>query len=138
MAIVTKTIRGRSYRYHQTSKRIGGKVKTTSIYIGPVGGTRRRKGLLRRVGEFIAINLQHDQIPDMDAAVRVEEERARQNAAKTTATLNELHEKYGLQLGPSTPVAVDKVAHGDNQSDADSSAGQQDAPSDSTEGADTQ
>jgi hypothetical protein len=36
MAISIKTIKGRRYAYHQTSKRIGKKVKTTSTYIGPV------------------------------------------------------------------------------------------------------
>jgi len=36
MVYVIKTIHGRRYRYWQESKRIEGKVKTTSVYIGPV------------------------------------------------------------------------------------------------------
>lgn len=40
--IVTKTIKGRQYRYEQTSYREGGKVKTKSVYLGPVSGTTRK------------------------------------------------------------------------------------------------
>ena len=36
--IVTKTINGKQYRYQQTSYRVGKKVKTKSVYLGPVGG----------------------------------------------------------------------------------------------------
>jgi hypothetical protein len=39
---IIKTIKGRRYRYQQSSKRVGGKVKTTSKYIGPVDGRKRR------------------------------------------------------------------------------------------------
>jgi hypothetical protein len=35
MVYVVKTIHGRRYRYWQESKRVAGKVKTTSVYIGP-------------------------------------------------------------------------------------------------------
>ena len=35
MAIVTKTIKGRRYRYSQRSFRVGRKVKTISTYLGP-------------------------------------------------------------------------------------------------------
>lgn len=41
---VIKTIGGRQYEYLQTSYREGGKVKTKSVYIGPVGGRRRKRG----------------------------------------------------------------------------------------------
>jgi len=36
MVYVIKTISGRRYRYWQESKRVDGRVKTTSVYIGPV------------------------------------------------------------------------------------------------------
>ena len=36
MAYVIKTINGCRYRYWQESKRVDGKVKTTSVYVGPV------------------------------------------------------------------------------------------------------
>jgi hypothetical protein len=67
MAIVIKTIRGRQYRYAQRSYRINGKVKTKSVYLGPVGGRVRRKGVLGRLGEFITTNFQHEHIFDMEA-----------------------------------------------------------------------
>ena len=38
MAITTKTIKGRQYRYRQRSYRVNGKVKTESVYLGPAGG----------------------------------------------------------------------------------------------------
>ncbi len=41
---VIKTIGGRQYKYLQTSYRFGGKVRTKSIYLGPVGGVKRKKG----------------------------------------------------------------------------------------------
>jgi hypothetical protein len=40
---VIKTIGGRQYEYLQTSYREGGKVKTKCVYIGPVGGKKRKK-----------------------------------------------------------------------------------------------
>jgi hypothetical protein len=44
MAIVTKTQKsGRQYRYAQHSYRVGGKVKTKSVYLGPVNPKRTRK-----------------------------------------------------------------------------------------------
>jgi hypothetical protein len=49
---VIKTIGGRQYEYLQTSYREGGKVKTKSVYIGPVGGRKRKK----RGGGFPPVN----------------------------------------------------------------------------------
>jgi hypothetical protein len=154
MAIVIKTIRGRAYLYRQRSTRVGGKVVTKSTYIGPVGGTvRRRKGVLGRIGEFITINLQHGHIFDIASFAREEQEREQQKAAKTAAGLASLHEQYGLTLGPRTPVPIDKPMRNDaflnaqpsteqpsaEQPSADqSSTGQQDAPPDVSDGAESQ
>lgn len=61
---VIKTIRGRRYKYRQETYREGGKVKTRSVYIGPVDGPkRRRKGIsvgdifraLFEVGGYVAV-----------------------------------------------------------------------------------
>jgi hypothetical protein len=50
MAIVVKTIRRRQYRYSQHSVRVGGKVKTTSIYLGPVEPKRvKSEGFMRTI-----------------------------------------------------------------------------------------
>ncbi len=40
--LVTKTVKGRKYRYRQRSFRVAGKVKTESIYLGPVGPATSR------------------------------------------------------------------------------------------------
>ena len=58
--IVIKTIKGRQYRYQQRSYRQGGKVRTETIYLGPVDGGRRRRGLLRRIGDLIEANRMHE------------------------------------------------------------------------------
>jgi hypothetical protein len=50
---VIKTINGRQYEYLQTSYREGGKVRTKSVYVGPVGGRKRRK---RGGGGFTPVN----------------------------------------------------------------------------------
>jgi hypothetical protein len=44
---VIKTVGGRQYSYLQSSYREGGRVRTKSIYLGPVDTTRRKRGLLR-------------------------------------------------------------------------------------------
>jgi hypothetical protein len=44
--VVIKTIKGRRYRYLQSSYRVGGKVRTISRYLGPVDGPKRKKGKL--------------------------------------------------------------------------------------------
>jgi hypothetical protein len=45
MTLKIKTIRGRGYYYNDVSKRVGGKVKTTSSYVGPVNPKRKRIGV---------------------------------------------------------------------------------------------
>ena len=45
---VIKTIRGRRYHYDQRTWRENGKVKTESIYVGPVDGEQTGTPLLRR------------------------------------------------------------------------------------------
>jgi hypothetical protein len=141
MAIVIKTIRGRQYRYAQRSYRINGKVKTKSVYLGPVGGRVRRQGVLGQIGEFITANLQHEHVFDMEALGREQQEREQQKAAKVTAGLAELHERYGLVLGPRIPVPIEKVPRGVAQrappppAAPEIEARQQDAPSDIADGA---
>ena len=138
MAIVIKTIRGRQYRYAQTSRRIGGKVVTKSVYIGPVGGRVRRKGVLARIGEFVAANLRHEHEPDMEALFREDQERAQRQAARMAKALDELHERYGLVVGPSTPTPIDKPVRDVIPANVEPNADQKDAPSDVSDGAKAQ
>lgn len=110
MAIVTKIIRGRAYHYQQTSKRVGGKVKTTSIYIGPVNPKRQRNGVLSCIGEFITANFQHEHIVITEAELQKELVRTKEREARRDRALDELHAKYGMRLGPVTPIPIDKAS----------------------------
>src|SRR5665213_2858950 len=42
-SIIIKRVKGRSYRYLQTSRRVGNKIRTTAIYLGPVDASTRKK-----------------------------------------------------------------------------------------------
>jgi hypothetical protein len=114
MALVIKTIRGRAYRYQQTSRRVNGKVVTKSVYLGPLHPKRRRgPGLLARVVGFINVNFKHEHVFDMEKLGREELERQHEKAAKSAAALDDLHERYGLTLGPAVPVPVEKPVRDD-------------------------
>lgn len=97
--IVIKTIKGRQYRYQQRSYRQGGKVRTETIYLGPVDGGRRRKGLLRRIGDLIEANrTRRLGLPDEETLLMQYNEiveRERQERAKALA---DLHARYGLNM----------------------------------------
>jgi hypothetical protein len=139
-----RTIKGRDYRYLEERWREGGKVCSRSTSLGPVGGTVRRKGVLRQIGDFITANFQHEHIFDMEALAREEQERQQQKAAKTAAALAELHERYGFSLGPSSPVPIEKPVRGVAQTAAprpdapETETQQQDAPSGVSDGAEIQ
>lgn len=102
--IVVKTIKGRQYRYEQRTYREGGKVRTKAIYLGPVDGGVRRKGLRERIGEFIELNLAHDPaLPDEEAMLRQYNEQLEREAQERARLLADLHERYGLRLNPDEP-----------------------------------
>jgi hypothetical protein len=46
--IVIKTINGRRYRYSQLTWREAGRVRTKSVYLGPVDGDARSKGVVTK------------------------------------------------------------------------------------------
>jgi hypothetical protein len=106
----------------------------------------RRKSVLARISEFMSTNLRHEHVHvfDMDAFAREEQEREQQKAAAVAAGIADLHERYGLILGPRNPVPIEKVPRGGAQLAAPSldapekEAPQQDAPSDVSDGADGQ
>jgi len=97
--IVIKTIKGRQYRYQQRSYRQGGKVRTETIYLGPVDGGARRRGLLRRVGDLIEANrTRRYGLPDEETMLiqyNKVVERERQERAKALA---DLYARYGLKM----------------------------------------
>jgi hypothetical protein len=135
-----RTIKGRDYRYLEERWREGGKMCSRSICLGPVGGTvRRRKGVLRRVGEFITTNFQHGHVFDMETLAREAQEVEQRKEAMIAAGLAELHERYGFPLGPSSPVPIEKPMRNDaflnakratDQHNAQPANDQHDAPTD--------
>ncbi len=104
--IVTKTIKGRQYRYQQRSYREGGRVRTESIYLGPVSALRR---MTRKVVGFIDANTTHHRVIDEDSLMRQSVERDARNTQKQAAALQGLHDLYGLKLGAPNPQPVEPV-----------------------------
>ena len=91
--IVIKTIGGRQYRYQQTSYRVGKKVKTKSVYLGPVAGNG---------SAFVSYSPRFDEekaLRDIKAA-----------DAKYAAMIERFTKEVGLKIGPDNPVPIDKEA----------------------------
>jgi hypothetical protein len=121
--VVTKTVKGRQYRYLQTSWRDGSRVRTRSVYLGAVdGNTKRRAGVLSKLADFV--NAQRLS-PEDRAMVSAEKQSARiereqreifgetaqeRSARETQEHLDTLHDLYGLTVGSSTPTEIDKTA----------------------------
>ena len=112
--IVIKTIKGRQYRYQQRTYRQGGKVRTESIYLGPVGGAARRKGLLKRFGELVEMNFKHQSfgLPDDETMLRQYNQAIEREHKARQEALGQLHALYGMRLSdtPEHPVNSDKKA----------------------------
>ena len=122
--IVVKTIKGRRYRYLQTSWREGRRVRTKSNYLGPVDGGGRGAGRKRGAGgpgHFV--KEQGQSIIDRALAVaerqaaeveRYQREMFGETASERAARerqehLNKLHDLYGLRLGTANPTPEDKT-----------------------------
>lgn len=119
---VIKTINGRRYVYEQRTWREGKRVRTESRYLGPADGGGWPKGLLRKVADLVAANsltaeeraalaaerfaqrMEVEQRATFGETGAERAERVRQEA------LDNLHERYGLKLGPSTPTPIDKTS----------------------------
>jgi hypothetical protein len=98
--IRTREIKGKLYRYEETRWREGGKVRSRSVSLGPVSSD---EGWLRRqMGRSHGVNW--DKI--------AKEEIARQDAekGKLSANIDRLHTEFGLNMGPASPVEVEKPA----------------------------
>lgn len=141
--IVTKTIKGRDYRYLQRSYRDGGRVRTQSVYLGPANGEPRRKNLLARIGEVIALNLQPPEVGEATLArfAAAPPQVHKDRDAKRNQVLAEMYVKYGMRVDPGNPVPIDKPVPYDPAYLASLSvaappaAPQEDAPSDKADGA---
>ena len=99
MYIVIKTIKGRQYQYQQRTYREAGRVRTESIYMGPVGGGVRRQKAGRGVEGFIRANLaRRHGLPDDEIMLRQYNDKvAREQGARDKA-LADLHAQFGLKM----------------------------------------
>lgn len=92
---VIKTVKGKKYRYRQTSFRQGGKVRTKSVYLGPVSA----------IATFIGDQIRRQTFGlDEDAANRQFNEREARDAADRQAKVDQLHASYGLRLPGEEPA----------------------------------
>jgi hypothetical protein len=125
--IVVKTIKGKQYQYQQRTYREGGRVRTESIYIGPVGGGTRRKGVARAVGCFIRANMSHRRgLPDDETMLKEYNDKVAREKDSRDQALADLHSQFGLKM-------PDQITAQPGTSPADVS--QEKAPSESTDGA---
>ena len=105
--IVIKSIKGRQYRYQQRSYRQGGKVRTETIYLGPVDGGIRRKGVRERIGEFIEANrTRRHGLPDEETTLRQYNEKIERDRQARDKRLLELHSPYGLRVLDTPPPVM--------------------------------
>lgn len=105
---VIRTIKKRRYLYLQRSYRAGGKVRTESIYLGPIEGSAPPAPSGLPPVPVPNTSMQTRLAPreeDLWAAQEIER-KAKEQAAKE-AMLSQLHARYGLKLGPENPVPVE-------------------------------
>lgn len=136
MYVVVKTIKGKQYRYLQRSYRASGKVRTESIYLGPAGYGRTKKGIIGTIGEFVKAQQLTVDERAMATAERAAESIAREQRVQFGETATEraarerqggpdrLHEQHGLKIGDANPTPVEAPTASDSPV--------QDAPSSSS------
>ena len=96
-------IKGRHYRYREERWRDGGKVRSRSICLGPVGGDEPEGGFIRQLFRVRTHGF------DWAAIEREELARQQREADAQKAFADKMHQLYGMNLA--TPaVPVEKVA----------------------------
>src|ERR1700722_19467797 len=120
--IVTKTINGRQYRYQQTTWREGGRTRTKSEYLGPVGGSARGAPTTR--GKVSAGTSVSGSLVDSDDASRSqgsEAERAARSAERPAGGITEFLRAVVRKrdrredIGETEDEARERVAREDSQ-----------------------
>jgi hypothetical protein len=133
--VVIKTINGRRYRYLQRSYRVGKKVRTESLYLGPADG-----GIVQSIVDFVGA--QRTSAEDRALATaerqaaRIDEEQramfgetaAERSDRERQEHLDKLNSLYGLTLGPANPTPVDKEMPAADQGNPAPASSDQAAP----------
>jgi hypothetical protein len=104
---VIKTINGRRYRYQQETYRQNGKVRTRSVYLGPVDGERRKGRITEFLQELVRKDENRNFETEEQAKVRVaaeDKERAKQ------AHINELLTAPMISLDAINEIAAARAA----------------------------
>jgi hypothetical protein len=124
--IVIKIIKGRRYRYLQTSWREGRRVRTRSVCLGPLAGPGRPGARKRAAGGLAGFFKAQHLSPEervwatvarqVAEAEKYQREKFGETAAERAQRerqehLQKLHDLYGLKLGPSNPTPLDKTTN---------------------------
>jgi hypothetical protein len=128
MYIVIKIIKGRQYRYQQRSYREGTRVRTETVYLGPVGGGIRLEAVLAASGKSIMSNrVRQRGRPDEEKIFKrcdVDDDKEFPSREKSVA---ELQPQDTAQSDTSTPGIAEKseaeIAEVGEASDNDAPSG---------------
>ncbi len=116
--VVIKTIKGRRYRYLQRTYRAGSNVRTETIYLGPVDGGSRRKGVLRRIGDFIeAQRTRRNGFPSEETMLRQYNEMVERDRQARDIAIAHLHDLYGLRMSSQSQESAVPRAKAPSQAD---------------------
>jgi hypothetical protein len=134
--IRTRIIKNRRYRYRETRWREGGRVRSRSEYLGPENGISTGGGDGNGGGAgFLRRQFTGAGGLDWDAIEKKMLEQIKVQDKAREEKLSELHEKFGLVIGPAAPVPIDKPATGvisavdPEAKESPAEAGPADAPS---------
>ena len=121
-----RTIKGRQYRYREERWREGGKVRSRSTCLGPVEGGEEMGFIRRQFGKSYGV--------DWDAIARQQLDRMKAEDERRATFLADLHQAFGLKLGPAMPVPEEKVAAPPSPAPAQAQEVQEDASPDGEAG----
>ena len=126
---IIKTINGIGYRYQQETYRENGRVKTRSVYIGPVDGGRRKRGKLTEfVRELVKKKDRREDIGESDAEASARVAREDAQRAKD-ARVNDLLTAPSISL-----EGIAEVAEKQSEPTADVSSSESSQPSGQSDG----
>lgn len=126
---IIKTINGIGYRYQQETYRENWRVKTRSVYIGPVDGGRRKRGKLTEfVRELVKKKDRREDIGESDAEASARVAREDAQRAKD-ARVNDLLTAPSISL-----EGIAEVAEKQSEPTADVSSSESSQPSGQSDG----